>query len=376
MRKKIVLVVGARPNFIKAAPLMKELQNNSDKFETVMIHTGQHYDRQLSDLFFGELGMPKPDIFLGVGSGSHAVQTAGIMIALEKALQELQPDLVVVFGDINSTLAAAVVSAKLCIRLAHVEAGLRSFDRTMPEEINRMVTDRLSDFLFVSEKSGMVNLSGEGVPEEKIFFTGNIMIDSLVGNLKAARGSKIHERLELSPGNYIALTMHRPGNVDTVEKLVELMQCILSISEELPVVFPCHPRTAKRFEEFDIENVKNNSSLKIVEPLGYLDFLKLQSEAKLVVTDSGGIQEETTYLGVPCLTIRENTERPVTVEIGTNTICGTDPENIIENVRQILKSDQKQGSIPELWDGHTASRIVEILKEKLVLRETSIYSYK
>jgi len=316
---KIVLVVGARPNFMKSAPLMRELQQNTDFFETVLIHTGQHYDYKLSQLFFDELKMPRPDLYLGVGSGSHAEQTASLLIELEKAFMNLSPDLVVVFGDINSTMAAAIVAAKLCIRLAHVEAGLRSFDHTMPEEINRIVTDRLSNYLFVSEPSGLKNLESEGVPKEKVFFTGNIMIDSLVSNLEVAAKSKILERLTLQPENYVTMTMHRPANVDDRESLEALMKGIGIISERMPVVFPCHPRTAKRMQEFGLAaNQNGGNGLHLIEPLGYLDFLKLQSNSRLVLTDSGGIQEETTYLGIPCLTMRENTERPATVDIGSN----------------------------------------------------------
>lgn len=364
--KKIVLVVGARPNFMKSAPLMRALGKYSDKFETVLIHTGQHYDHKLSQLFFDELKMPKPDIYLGVGSASHAEQTARIMTGLENELIELKPDLVIVFGDVNSTLATSVVTSKLWIKLGHVEAGLRSFDHTMPEEINRIVTDRLSDYLFVSEQSGLTNLKAEGVPDGKVFFTGNIMIDSLVSNLEVANKSDILSRLGLQPKEYIAMTMHRPANVDSPDILKSIIEGIKKISQRIPVVFPCHPRTKNRIQEFGLVESSESGNLKIIEPMGYLDFLKLQAESRLVLTDSGGIQEETTYLQIPCITMRENTERPATVDVGTNIIVGTDPVRITESVMAALDGKGKKGAIPELWDGQTAGRIVDILREKLL----------
>jgi len=367
MKYKLLLVVGARPNFMKSAPLMKELSQNSDAFETILVHTGQHYDENLSKLFFDQLKMPQPDIFLGIGSGSHAEQTAGIMIALEKVFTERQPNLVIVFGDVNSTLAAAVVAAKLCIPTAHVEAGLRSFDNTMPEEINRIVTDRLSDYLFVTEKSGMVNLQNEGVPEDKMFFTGNIMIDSLVKNLEVSRDSDILERLSLEPKQYVTLTLHRPANVDNQAVFSDLLSILSEIGAENPVVFPCHPRTSKRLREFGLLENIDSRIIKIIDPLGYLDFLKLQSHSRFVLTDSGGVQEETTYLQIPCVTLRENTERPVTAEIGTNTITGLDPQKIKNAVNRILSGDQKDGQIPDLWDGQTAGRIVKVLLDKILI---------
>ena len=362
-KHKICLVVGARPNFMKSAPLMRELLANSDSFDTKLLHTGQHYDHALSQLFFDELKMPKPDIYLGVGSGSHAEQTGKIMIELEKSFGEMQPDLVVVFGDINSTLAAAVVTAKMCIKLAHVEAGLRSFDNTMPEEINRIVTDRLSHYLFVSEDSGIINLKNEGVSDDKVFYTGNIMIDSLVANLEIAKKSDILEKLGLTPGTYIAMTMHRPANVDEEDKLRELFEYIIEVSEKMPIVFPCHPRTKKRLEDFGIAG--NAKGLKMIEPLGYLDFLKLQSNANFVLTDSGGVQEETTYLKIPCITMRENTERPSTVDIGSNIIVGVNPKNIKDAAMRTINGERKKGDIPRLWDGKTAGRIVQLMKEHL-----------
>ncbi len=364
-KQKIVLIVGARPNFMKSAPLMRELLSNKKSFDTKLIHTGQHYDHALSQLFFDELKMAKPDIYLGVGSGSHAEQTAKIMIELEKSFTEIKPDLVMVFGDINSTLAAAIVAAKMCIKLAHVEAGLRSFDHTMPEEINRIVTDRLSNYLFVSEESGLINLKNEGVPESKIFYTGNIMIDSLVSNLEVASHSTILERLSLEPENYITMTMHRPANVDSEETLKELFKSITEISKEIPIVFPCHPRTKKRLEDFGIKNNDDSHGIKVIEPLGYLDFLKLQSKSKCVLTDSGGVQEETTFLQIPCITMRKNTERPSTVDIGSNLVIGVDPKVIQDTTLDSVRGNAKVGSIPKLWDGNTAGRIVDIMKTNL-----------
>jgi len=357
--KKIHIVVGARPNFMKAAPLLRELSKQKNQFQSILIHTGQHYSPKLSQLFFDELKMPEPDIYLGVGSSSHAQQTADIMIALEKIWIESPPDLVVVFGDINSTMAAAIVAAKLGIKLAHVEAGLRSRDPDMPEEINRIVTDRLSNYLFVSEQSGLDNLAQEGVDSKKVFYTGNIMIDSLVHSLEACKETTILQDLSLTPGKYAVMTMHRPSNVDDAELLRNLLTTISDLSRELPMIFPCHPRTKKEMAGMEAFEKATDSQLKIIEPVGYLEFLRLQSEAKYVLTDSGGIQEETTYLGIPCITIRKNTERPATIDIGTNILTGPDPDKIRIEVSNILEGRSKKGEIPPYWDGNTASRIVE-----------------
>lgn len=358
---KIACIVGARPNFMKSAPLLAELKKHPAVFAPYLIHTGQHYDRRLFQLFFEDLKMPQPDFYLGVGSGSHARQTATIMIRLEKVLKKLKPQLVIVFGDVNSTVAAALVTSKLMIPLAHVEAGLRSFDMSMPEEVNRIVTDRLSDHLFVSEASGLTNLKKEGIDSRRIHFTGNIMIDSLVNNLKVAKKSPILKQLKLKPRKYIALTAHRPANVDDKQTLTRMLEVFHQIGERLPIIFPCHPRTRNNLEKHSLLSYFDNKALRLLEPLGYLDFLKLQSEAFMVLTDSGGVQEETTYLKISCLTMRDNTERPATVRTGTNTIVGTDPDVIYRRAMAILGGRTKSGRIPKYWDGHTAERIVKVL---------------
>lgn len=342
---------------------MKQLQLNSNELPPRLIHTGQHYDHKMSQLFFDQLQMPRPDLYLGVGSGSHATQTAKIMIGLEEEFEKNRPDLVVVFGDINSTLAASVVAAKMCLKLAHVESGLRSFDNAMPEEINRIVTDRLSDILFVTEESGMENLLNEAVSKDKIHFVGNIMIDSLVKNLQLAKETKIHEELSIEPGKYAVLTLHRPANVDNIDRLNILLKAIKEISKNIPVVFPCHPRTKKMLPMIDDQTILSDNNIKILDPLGYLDFLNLQSQARLVLTDSGGIQEETTYLKIPCITLRENTERPITIDVGTNVLVGVEYDRIVEAAQNLFDGKHPKGTIPELWDGHTAERIVEILKK-------------
>lgn len=365
MSRRITLVVGARPNFMKSAPLLEQLNRYSDTIDTVLVHTGQHYDYELSNLFFEQLKMREPDIYLGVGSDTHARQTARIMTKLEDIFIVNRPDLVVVFGDVNSTMAASIVAAKLCIDVAHVEAGLRSFDNTMPEEINRVVTDRLSRWLFVTEESGRRNLLHEGVPEENIYFVGNIMIDSLVNSLPLADRSDILEMLNLKPRNYAVVTLHRPSNVDDKSVLDSLLTLLEEVGRKTRAVLPCHPRTMKNIREFGLDGKFDKNALRIIEPLGYLDFLKLQKESRLVLTDSGGIQEETTYLGIPCLTIREKTERPATVEIGSNTVTGLDEAKIHDTVDRILSGSYKKSAVPELWDGKTAERIADIIAEKL-----------
>jgi UDP-N-acetylglucosamine 2-epimerase (non-hydrolysing) len=347
---------------MKAAPLVRELQKY-DTFLPILLHTGQHYDYEMSKTFFEDLDLPEPDIYLGVGSGSHAEQTAKIMVELERVILKERPDLIVVFGDVNSTLAAAVVTAKLLLPLAHVEAGLRSFDRSMPEEINRVVTDALSDYLFTTEKSANRNLKREGISEDKIYFVGNIMIDTLLKYIGKARRSTILKELNLYRGSYVLLTLHRPSNVDIRDRLEEIMDSILEIAKKIRVIFPAHPRTVKNLEKFGL--IEKYREIEFLSPLKYTDFLSLEMNSNFVMTDSGGIQEETTYLGVPCLTLRENTERPVTVEVGTNIVVGTSKERILEEAEKILNGNIKRGRIPELWDGKTSERIVEILLNKL-----------
>lgn len=360
---RICSVVGARPNFIKIAPLLEEMRSRP-RISSTLVHTGQHFSPEMSDSFFQELGMPQPDINLGVGGGTHTEQTAEIMRRIERVLLDSVFHVVLVVGDVNSTMAAALVAAKLGIRIAHVEAGLRSFDRTMPEEINRIVTDALSDYLFVSEPSGRKNLLAEGVPERKIFFTGNVMIDTLLRFRAKAAQSQVLERLGLRSGGYAVVTLHRPSNVDDPVHLKALLECLEGVAAGLPVVFPLHPRTRARMEAERL----TGSGILFVPPLGYLDFLRLTSEARLVLTDSGGIQEETTILQVPCLTMRENTERPVTIDQGSNRLVGTEPAAILEAVRAVLACPQRQGParVPDLWDGRASSRIIDILEAELL----------
>jgi UDP-N-acetylglucosamine 2-epimerase (non-hydrolysing) len=358
---KILNVVGARPNFMKIAPLVHCLRERG--IEQMLVHTGQHYDENMSRVFFEDLGLPEPDIYLGVGSGTHAEQTAGVMIQFEKICLAQRPDLVVVVGDVNSTLACSVVSAKACIPVAHVEAGLRSFDLSMPEEINRIVTDRLSEILLTPSPDGDENLLREGVPAERIHRVGNIMIDSLVGGLDRARDSDVLDRLSLEPRSYAVLTLHRPSNVDCPTTLRKIMQAIGRLSKELPVVFSCHPRTATRLAELSHDDAQTGDGrLRVLQPMGYLDFLQLYSQSRLVLTDSGGLQEETTFLGIPCVTIRENTERPITIREGTNVLAGTDPRKIEAAALRALDGRSTEGRVPDLWDGRTAGRIVDVFQ--------------
>ncbi len=358
----ILTVVGARPNFMKAAPLHRALETDGT-FTSRIVHTGQHYDAKMSDVFFRQLEMPQPHIYLGVGSGSHAEQTARIMTAFEEVVLRDRPDLVVVVGDVNSTLACTLVAAKCHVPVAHVEAGLRSFDRTMPEEINRLVTDALSDLLFVTEQSAVDNLAAEGVPADKVHFVGNIMIDALVQfRAKAAQASPM-AGMGVAPKSFVLATLHRPANVDDPEKLTELVQILRSTAALQPVIFPIHPRTRARLTSFGLlTELTDDPGIRLVEPLGYLEFLNLMDNASLVLTDSGGIQEETTYLNVPCLTLRENTERPVTVEMGTNRLLPVQADAVLAQVHAILEQRRVSGRIPPLWDGHTAERIVSILR--------------
>ncbi len=364
--KKIISVVGARPNFIKIAPIHKSFQKYKGQIRHLICHTGQHFDEKMSKIFFDDLKMPKPNFYLGISGGSHAVQTARIMIEFEKILLEEKPDLVIVPGDVNSTIAASLVAAKLHIPVAHVEAGLRSFDRKMPEEVNRVLTDEISDYLFVTEKSGLTNLKNEGVSNSKIYFTGNVMIDSLVNFMSHINKSKIIDNLALKQGNYILATFHRPSNVDEEENLSQLIEVINKISKVRTVVFPIHPRTRNNINKFGLSKKLGNSVI-ILDPIGYIDFLSLTKNAELVVTDSGGIQEETTFLGVQCITVRDNTERPITTEIGTNHLIGTDFNKAFLVSKLILDGNKKPGRIPELWDGKASERIVEIVYQSLFI---------
>lgn len=357
---KICHIVGARPNYMKVAPIMAEMARFPETFEQICVHTGQHYDAQMSDVFFTELGMPQPDYFLNVGSGTHAEQTARVMLAFEPVVLANRPDWVIVVGDVNSTLACALVCAKLGIPVAHVEAGLRSGDRTMPEEINRLVTDRLSDLLFTPSPDGDANLLREGVEPAKIHRVGNVMIDSLVRMLPAIEKSQALTTLGLQPANYLLVTLHRPGNVDQEETLRNFFETLNQLSEHIPVVFPMHPRTRARLEKAAI---RVSPAVRLTDPLGYIDFVALERSARLVLTDSGGVQEETTFLGVPCLTMRPNTERPVTVEVGTNQLVGASAGALQAAVlAELERKDRPAAQVPELWDGAAAVRIVEVYR--------------
>ena len=363
--KKILLIAGARPNFMKVAPIYAEMKRRSNDFATMIVHTGQHYDAAMSDSFFDDLGMPKPDVHLGVGSGSHAVQTAKIMTEFEPVVLREKPDWVLVVGDVNSTIACALVCAKLGVKVAHVEAGLRSRDRSMPEEINRILTDSISDLLFTTSQDADENLLQEGIPADKIRFVGNVMIDSLMDHLKIAESSTVREKLGVEAQDYAVLTLHRPSNVDDRKTLSGIVDALIAVAEKLPIVFPVHPRTRAKIEEFGFGDLLARSDIRLIDPLGYLDFMRLYSGAKMVLTDSGGLQEETTVLGIPCLTLRHNTERPITIEMGTNILVGTDPEKIKQAAFDVLdnRSASANTKIPPLWDGKTAGRICdELLK--------------
>jgi UDP-N-acetylglucosamine 2-epimerase (non-hydrolysing) len=362
---RIFNIVGARPNLVKIAPLMREM-SKWPSVQPVLVHTGQHYDEKLSDVFFRQMGIPAPDFNLEVGSGSHAWQTAEILKRMEPLLLENKPDLVLVVGDVNSTIAASLAAVKLGIPVAHIEAGLRSFDRTMPEEINRILTDALADFLFVTEDEAIGNLLKEGRPRNRIYLVGNVMIDALRQFLPIAQKSSIGNELRLLDGNrfmpFAVLTLHRPSNVDDVQTLGKLLSAMDELAEKLPVIFPVHPRTQERL---NAASIKYHPRLRLIPPVGYLDFLCLLSRSTLVLTDSGGIQEETTALGVPCLTLRDNTERPVTITEGTNQLVGKDPTKIVATAKAILSGKTKAGLVPKFWDGHAAQRIVEILLQEM-----------
>ncbi|MBN2562315.1 MAG: UDP-N-acetylglucosamine 2-epimerase (non-hydrolyzing) [Phycisphaerae bacterium] len=359
----IFCVCGARPNFMKIAPLVEAFAKTG-QIEPFIVHTGQHYDERMSKLFFEDLGIPEPDVNLEVGSASHAAQTADIMRRFEPLLLEHRPDWVVVVGDVNSTVACALVACKLGIKVAHVEAGLRSFDRRMPEEINRLLTDAISDLLLVSEPSGLENLKREGVPDEKVRFVGNVMIDTLMKNRAKADASRILDELHLRPNGYAAVTLHRPSNVDSKETFSSILDAFDKIAEDMPIVFPIHPRTRKNIAAMGLEDrVASISRLLTPEPLGYLDFLKLMAESALVMTDSGGIQEETTILGVPCITVRENTERPVTITDGTNRLSEPESGAILRAYADQMAREPDAHRRPDLWDGRAAERIAQVFLE-------------
>ncbi len=358
---KIMHIVAARPNYMKVAPIMAEMASYPDLFQQVCVHTGQHYDFNMSKIFFDDLGMPEPGYYLNAGSGTHAEQTARVMLAFEPVLDEWKPDWVVVVGDVNSTLACALVCSKLGIRVAHVEAGLRSGDRSMPEEINRLLTDQVADLLFTPSRDGDANLLREGIPAEKIFFVGNVMIDSLVRMLPKIELRTVIDDLGLTRHGYLLVTLHRPSNVDRPETLGPLMQSLTQISKRLPVIFPVHPRTRARLAELGFST--DQPGLRLLDPFGYLDFIALMRSARLVLTDSGGVQEETTFLGVPCLTARPNTERPVTIDSGSNRLIDSASQAILTAVgEELAGAVERPKRIPDLWDGAAAKRIVEVFQ--------------
>ena len=362
---KVINVVGARPNFMKVAPIVAAMKRRPATFQPLVVHTGQHYDSAMSDSFFRDLDLPEPDTHLGVGSRSHAAQTAAVMERFEPVVLREKPDWVLVVGDVNSTIACALVCVKLGVKVAHVEAGLRSRDRTMPEEINRLLTDQIADLLFTPSPDADENLLAEGIPRERIRFVGNVMIDSLQKNLQAARDLRTKEQLGLQDRGYALLTLHRPSNVDLYDSFERILSALEVIASKLPIVFPVHPRTRKTIAELGLsDRVARITELRTVDPLGYLEFLNLSSSARLVMTDSGGIQEETTALGIPCLTLRENTERPITVEMGTNVVVGTDTTKIIAAATAALNGSAKKAlRQPPFWDGRTSERILDALEE-------------
>lgn len=362
---KVINVVGARPNFMKVAPIVAAMKKRPASFQPLVVHTGQHYDSAMSDSFFRDLELPQPDEHLGVGSGSHAAQTAAVMERFEPVVLREKPDWVLVVGDVNSTIACALVCVKLGVKVAHVEAGLRSRDRSMPEEINRLLTDQIADLLFTPSRDADDNLLAEGIPRERIRFVGNVMIDSLQKNLKTASTLRTKEQLGLTGVDYAMLTLHRPSNVDLRESFEPILSALEVIASKLPIIFPVHPRTRKTIAELGLsDRIDLIRDLRVIEPLGYLDFLNLSSGARLVLTDSGGIQEEATVLGIPCLTLRKNTERPITVEMGTNVVVGTDTDKIIAGATAALNGSAKKTAChPPLWDGHTSERILDALEE-------------
>jgi UDP-N-acetylglucosamine 2-epimerase (non-hydrolysing) len=363
---KIINVVGARPNFMKMAPIIEALNHHPDRFQQTLVHTGQHYDEPMSKVFFDDLGMPRPDIDLEVGSASHAEQTARIMMAFEPVCLDKRPDLVIIVGDVNSTLACALTAKKLGIAVAHVEAGLRSRDMTMPEEINRICTDAIADLLFTTDRQANENLGKEGIPAERIHFVGNVMIDTLERHRAAAANLSLIEDLSLTQHGFAVVTLHRPSNVDDKATFQRILEALQEISKNLPIILPMHPRTRMRIEEFGLNHLLGNddSGIATMDPLGYLEFLHLTMNARLVLTDSGGLQEETTVLGVPCLTLRPNTERPITCTQGTNQVVGNSKTQILEAARSVLDQPFPNSRAPEKWDGRAAERIVEVLLQQ------------
>lgn len=364
MTNSIFIIGGARPNFMKIAPLINEFKRRKIVFK--FIHTGQHYDYNMSKIFLDNLGIPKPDYFLNVGSGTHAVQTAKIMIEFDKVILNEKPRLVIVVGDVNSTIACALVAKKRSIEVAHIEAGLRSFDDKMPEEINRKLTDQISDYLFITERSGILNLQNEGIDSSKIFFVGNVMIDNLINNLEEARNKNYYKNLGLLNDPYGIVTIHRPSNVDDKKDLENVIQILNFIQSRIKIVFPIHPRTRKSLIKYNLENELSKPNIIITEPLGYLEFLNLIINSKFVLTDSGGIQEEASYLKIPILTLRNNTERPVTIEEGTNTLLGNDILKLKEYLNEILSDTYKKGKEIEMWDGKASQRITNIIIDKVL----------
>lgn len=363
--KKVISVVGARPNFMKVAPIYH--QSKFSNFKHLIVHTGQHYDYNLSDSFFTALDLPKPDYFLGVGSGSHSEQTARIMVEFEKVCLTENPDLVIVVGDVNSTIACGLVAVKMGIKLAHIEAGLRSGDRSMPEEINRIATDSISDFFFITEEDALKNLKNSGAQQDNIFYVGNTMIDSLVKSLPKVAESDILKKLMLQPKEYVLVTLHRPSNVDNKDSLTNFLEVFRQISKRTKIVFPMHPRTIQRIKDFNLDyHFEQIEGLIITEPANYIDFLKLMQNSRMVLTDSGGIQEETTFLDIPCLTLRTTTERPVTIELGTNVLIEPNKDLIISSFNYAFDNPMKRKAIPPLWDGNAAKRIVDIISNKIL----------
>ncbi len=368
--KKVLHIVGARPNFMKVAPIHRAISERG-VLQQCLVHTGQHYDVKMSDVFFTDLGMPAPDIHLGIGSGSHAEQTAKVMLELEKVFLGEKPDLVSVVGDVNSTLAAALVAVKMHIPIAHVEAGLRTFDNRMPEEVNRILTDRISDLLLTPSADADANLIREGLEPSRIRLVGNVMIDSLLGARDKALKLSTLTDLGLSPRAYAVCTLHRASNVDDAKVLSGLLSALAHVAQRLPVVFPVHPRTRKRLAELGLTpTLERTPGLRLVDPMGYLEFLALTSQARLVFTDSGGLQEETTVLGIPCLTVRENTERPITVDVGTNLVVGTDPSRVQQAADRIIDGHAKKGRVPDYWDGRSGERIARVYEEFLGVEAT------